>query len=319
MSNAAIWRERAERPAGGSLPRWARPALLTLSVLCALGLAGRFIAEPLMTIHHLNVQSDVPLADDQVLALSGIQAGEHWYTIATAAIEKRLEANPLIRQARVERVFPDTVRLTVWGRQPVALLLAASGGRTLPVLVDGDGVVYRQGASRGDLDVPVISGVMAGSMAFGARLPAAYLSLFSDLRTLKAKAPDLYAQLSEVRVIAATPDAAAQTAQGFDLLLYLTSSPVPVLTRATLDDSVLKYTLMVVDLLSRQGILKDIQELDFRSGDVVYRIGSASTATNADAASAPATVAASAPATVATNAPATVAANAPSTSARNGG
>jgi cell division protein FtsQ len=283
MSNAATWRDRAARPAGGTVRRWVRPALLALTVLCALGLAGRYIAEPLMRIHHVNVHSDVPLADDQVLALSGIQAGEHWYTIATPSVEKRLEANPLIRQARVERVFPDTVRLTVWGRQPVALLLAASGGRTLPVLVDGDGVVYKQGSSREDLDVPVISGLTAGSMAFGARLPAAYLTLFSDLRTLKAKAPALYAQLSEVRVVPASADGAAQAAQGFDLLLYLTSSPVPVLTRAALDDSVLKYTLMVVDLLSRQGILKDIQELDFRSGDVVYTLGSASTALSASA------------------------------------
>jgi cell division protein FtsQ len=286
MSNAATWRERG--PAGGAFVRWARPALLGISVLCALGLAGRFIAEPLMQIRHVTVLSDVPLAEDQVLALSGIQAGEHWYTVGTAAIEKRLEASPLVRQARVERLFPDTVRLTVWGRQPVALLLAASGGRSVPVLVDGDGVIYKLGSARGDLDLPVISGITAGSLALGSRLPAAYLSLFADLRALKAKAPSLYAQLSEVRVV--VPVSGGATAlpggQDFDLLLYLSSSPVPALTRAALDDSVLKYTLMVVDLLSRQGILKDIQELDFRSGDVVYKLGSASPARSTDAANA---------------------------------
>ena len=285
MSNAATWRERAERPAGGAFMRWARPALLVISILCALALAGRFIAEPLMRIRHVAVHSDVPLAEDQVLALSGIQAGEHWYTVGTAAIEKRLEASPLVRQARVERVFPDTVRLTVWGRQPVALLLAASGGRSLPVLVDGDGVIFRLGSTRGDLDLPVVSGITAGSLALGSRLPAAYRSLFADLRALKVKAPSLYAQLSEVRVVPINGGATLQTGgQDFDLLLYLSSSHVPALTRAALDDSVLKYTLMVVDLLSRQGILKDIQELDFRSGDVVYKLGSASTARSTDAA-----------------------------------
>jgi hypothetical protein len=35
---------------------------------------------------------------------------------------------------------------------------------------------------------------------------------------------------------------------------------------------------MVIDLLSRQGLLQDIQELDFRSGDVVYRRGGRATA-----------------------------------------
>ena len=33
-----------------------------------------------------------------------------------------------------------------------------------------------------------------------------------------------------------------------------------------------KYALMTTDLLSRQGVLKDIQELDFRGGDVVYKL-----------------------------------------------
>jgi hypothetical protein len=33
-----------------------------------------------------------------------------------------------------------------------------------------------------------------------------------------------------------------------------------------------KYALMATDLLSRQGVLKDIQELDFRGGDVVYTL-----------------------------------------------
>jgi hypothetical protein len=81
----------------------------------------------------------------------------------------------------------------------------------------------------------------------------------------------------------------------FELLLYLTNSAVPVRVSAGIDESLLKYTLMVLDLLSKQGVLKDIQELDFRSGDVVYRLN--------------------APGTVAGNAPGTVAGNARSTGA----
>jgi hypothetical protein len=37
------------------------------------------------------------------------------------------------------------------------------------------------------------------------------------------------------------------------------------------DENLLKYSLMVMDLLSNQGILRDIVELDFRGADVVYR------------------------------------------------
>ena len=223
-----------------------------------------------MTIRHVTVHSDVPLADDQVLVLSGIQGGEHWYTVSAAAIEKRLEASPLVRRALAEKVFPDTIRLTLWGRQPAALVLAAANGRSFPVLVDEDGVVFKVGTSSADVDLPVVSGLTVGDMSLGAQLPRSSRALFADLRALKDRAPSLYAAVSEVRILA-PEGAAGASPQDLDLLVYLTSSPVPVRARGSIDEGLVKYALMTMDLLSRQGVLKDIQELDFRSGDVVYK------------------------------------------------
>ncbi len=224
-----------------------------------------------MQIRHVLVQSDLPLADDDVLAISGVTGGEHWYTVAASTIEKRLEANPLVRRARVVKVFPDTLRMTVWGRVPAALVLAAAAGRTVPVLVDGDGVVYKIGSTSSEVDLPVISGLSAGDTALGSALPRAYLPLFADLRALREAAPALYALISEVR-IAAAQGAEGQAPVSYDLLLYLTCSPVPIRARGTVDETLLRSTLMVLDLLSRQGVSKNIQELDFRSGDVVYKM-----------------------------------------------
>ena len=250
---------------------WARPLLIALTALCGLILLGRFVGEPLMTIRHVTVHSDVPLADDQVLVLSGIQGGEHWYTVSATEIEKRLAASPLVRRAQAEKVFPDTIRLTLWGRQPAALVLASANGRSFPVLVDEEGVVFKVGSSSADLDLPVVSGLTAGDMGLGAQLPRSCRALFADLRALKKKAPALYAAVSEVRVV--TPDAASGLSpQDLELLVYLTSSPVPIRARGSVDEGLVKYALMALDLLSRQGVLKDIQELDFRSGDVVYKL-----------------------------------------------
>ncbi len=150
-----------------SAAHWARPVLIALTAVCGLVLLARFVAEPLMTIRHVTVHSDVPLADDQVLVLSGIQGGEHWYTVSASAIEKRLEASPLVRRAQAEKVFPDTIRLTLWGRQPAALVLATADGRSFPVLVDEEGVVFKVGSTSADLDLPVVSGLAVGDMALG--------------------------------------------------------------------------------------------------------------------------------------------------------
>jgi cell division protein FtsQ len=281
MSNAVLLRgqsaPREDKPALKNPPsaaQWARPLLIVITTLCGLVLAARFVGEPLMTIRHVTVHSDVPLADDQVLALSGIQSGEHWYTVSTPGIEKKLEASPLVRRAQVERIFPDTIRVTLWGRQPAALVLASADGRSLPVLVDEEGVVFKVGTSSADIDLPVVSGLTAGDMALGAQLPRAYRALFADLRAIREKAPALCATLSEVKVVSS--GSADLAPQDLELLVYLTASPVPIRARGSIDEGLVKYALMAVDLLSRQGILKDIQELDFRSGDVVYKLGARS-------------------------------------------
>ncbi len=115
-------------------------------------------------------------------------------------------------------------------------------------------------------------------MRLGSALPRAYAPLLADLRALRESEPALAALLSEVRVaeiggVGSAVDGRAPPATGeSDLVLYLTTAAVPVRTRGPVDAGLVKYTLMVVDLLSKQGLLSDIQELDFRSGQVVYRM-----------------------------------------------
>ena len=123
--------------------RLARPILLCLITLCALFLLARYAVLPVLTVRHIIFQSDVALSEDELLAISGLQGTAYWHSLDTEKVRRRLEAYPLIRKAVVEKVFPDTVRMTVWGRQAVALVLADMGGRSLPVLVDDEGVVFK--------------------------------------------------------------------------------------------------------------------------------------------------------------------------------
>jgi cell division protein FtsQ len=104
------------------------------------------------------------------------------------------------------------------------------------------------------------------------------VALLADLAELAARAPALFRAVSEVRLESA-PGASALGAGaapaplgGSEFLLYLVSSRVPVRARGSLDERLLQYSLMALELLSGQGILDDIQELDFRGGEVVYRM-----------------------------------------------
>jgi cell division protein FtsQ len=279
MSNLAAVRHRGGT--AGRIPRVATALLIALTAGIAAFFLVRYAALPLLTIRTVVLAGDAPFPRDEALRLAGLAPVEYWPTVPCAQIQGRLEASPLVRRARVERVFPSTLRLVVDRRLPSALVLAQSGGRTVPLLVDGDGYVFKVGESGAELDLPVISGIPAGEMRLGAALPRAYVPLLADLRALREREPGLAALLSEVRVAgdpgAGGPGAvdgarAAGAAGEQDLVLYLTTAGVPVRVRGPVDASLVKYTLMVMDLLSKQGLLGDIQELDFRSGQVVYRM-----------------------------------------------
>jgi cell division protein FtsQ len=277
VSSVYTFREGADDPsdsrygngARSNAARFGRPLLLCLTAACALFLLARYVVLPVITIRHIVLTSDVSLSEDELLAISGLQGTTYWHSLATETVRQRLEAYPLIRKARVEKIFPDTVRMTVWARQPVALVLADMGGRSLPVLVDDEGVVFKVCSTSAELDLPVVSGLPPGDASLGERLPGAYVPLFAQLRSLREKSPSLARLVSEVKIV---PHAPAAPDSKYDLLIYLTTSTVPILAAGTIDESLLRYSLMVLDLLSNQGVLKNIQELDFRGGDVVYRL-----------------------------------------------
>ncbi len=293
MSNAFALREKNSGEAGFSIGRILSVVAVLAAGGLALCLAAWIFVLPLTAIKRVIVESDVPLSEREILAQSGLSGSEHYHSIDTAPIARRLEMNPLVRRARVEKVFPDALRVVIRGREPAALVIAQAAGRSVPVLVDRDGYVFKVGASGEEVDLPEVSGLSVGEVTLGAALPQGYRRLFADLAALKARSPSLYRLISEVRVVSVVsgsqarpaavnadpkvprepldPRRTSSAAGQCELLLYLLPSPVRIRARGGVDENLLKYSLMVLDLLSNQGILRDIVELDFRGADVVYR------------------------------------------------
>jgi cell division protein FtsQ len=256
-------------------------SLLAAGLICLL--FARFLVMPLAAIKRIVVESDLSLTEKEILAQGGFAGGENYFTLSTIRIQQRLEANPLVLKAQVAKIFPDTIRIVLHRREPTALVLADADGRTIPVLIDREGFVFKVGVSSADVDLPVISGLSVGETGLGVKLPEAYRSLFADLAALKEKSPALYGLISEVRVVGMWGGSSTETAAvapdsrrtssavgNRELLLYFLSSPVRIRIAGSFDDNLLKYSLMVMDLLSKQGLLRDIEELDFRGTDVVY-------------------------------------------------
>ena len=157
-------------------------------------------------------------------------------TTATVWVEleplaRRVEADPLVATAKVERRLPGTLVVTVVEKVPVALVPARGGFRAY----DRAGTALPLEPNRVAVDLPVL-----------AARDTALLRLLGELRD---SVPDVYARLSEVR----------RTGKR-ELVLRLTT--VPVRAMADVRASRLADIIPVEQDLARRGAR--VVELDLR-------------------------------------------------------
>ena len=276
MSNVAAVRSPA--PALRAL----RLAAVVLAALGAAWLVARVAAGPLLAVRRVLVAGESPLPEAEVLAAAGIRTGEPLLGLdpdGRARAPRGAAAGPPRRGARAVPRHGAFDAGTARGG-------GARGGRERrpePARARGRRRHHlRPGAQRR-------GGGPARAVGHPPRRSRSRLVGRRRLR-LAARGPRgsrralARAFPCGVRGAAGVDDSRGgrggsrgrgsrrESIAGPEFLLYLVSSPVPVRARGSLDERLLQYSLMAQELLSKQGILDDIQELDFRGGEVVYRM-----------------------------------------------
>ncbi|HKS25942.1 MAG TPA: FtsQ-type POTRA domain-containing protein [Thermoanaerobaculia bacterium] len=115
--------------------------------------------------------------------------GMNLFKLDIARVRRDLGALAWVRRVDIEAKIPDTLRIRIAERTPVALVLSDG-----PVhYVDDDGVTFAElSTAVGDNDLPIISNARGSELARCVAL----------LRDLRARDPQLYARVSEIRPIA---------------------------------------------------------------------------------------------------------------------
>jgi cell division protein FtsQ len=88
-----------------------------------------------------------------LIAVAGVTKGERLLGISTETAANRISALPWIAEAKVERILPSTLRISVVERRPAMVVMSGTG----PYLVDPAGMVLDQGTENllRLVDVPV--------------------------------------------------------------------------------------------------------------------------------------------------------------------
>lgn len=239
--------------------------IIVLSVVALALVIFRIAIVPNIVLKKIKVNSDMDLSDNEILSLAGIDAGQYYYNIDKAAIKKRLESYPAVRRASVEKIFPDKLQLYLYGRNAVAISVLNVKEKSVPVAIDGDGVIFESGDELKSWDLPVISGVRFDSVELGTHFPEALDPLLTDLDVLKKKSRSLYDMISEIQV-------EKRGVEGYDLVLFLRNYPVKAVVGRKLNSDILKSIIMVFDVLKQQKLMDKIGEVDFRAKEIVYRL-----------------------------------------------
>lgn len=265
MSEILTFKTSRRKDAEQFLNKLMRLIIVLLFLFLAADLLFHYLIAPKLRIKNIIVKSDIPLSRQEVLTIAGIDGKEDYFSLKGDVIKNNLEAYPLVREARVEKVFPDTLRLDIKGRRALFISLADTGKGSFPVAIDEEGVIFQSGSSIKEWDLPLISGLKFNELELGATLPRMLDSLFAEVTQMRTAYPDLFRLISEIQIVPLSP-------ASFELLLYPLSFTVRVRLAGSIDGTVLKNALLVLDLLKREGISEKVKEIDFRTGEVVYRI-----------------------------------------------
>ncbi|MAG13930.1 MAG: cell division protein FtsQ [Spirochaetales bacterium] len=240
--------------------------IAALAFILTLELVFHLIVSPRLRVTHLRVFADrgLGLSDAEVLELAGIQGNEYFYAIDEANISKKISEYAPIKTATVKKEFPNTLKISVFPRTPLVLSLATLSGSSVPIALDEEGVVFQIGPSVYNHNLPVISGLTFQEVSLGQRVHRTLLGALEDLYALRATSPTLFSLISEIKFV-------KKNRTSFEVLLFPRDYRVRVRIGTRIDADLLREILLVLDVFSKQGIIKNLVEIDFRTDKAVAR------------------------------------------------
>jgi cell division protein FtsQ len=112
---------------------WGLLSVCVLAVLCVIAWF-----TPALSVRTVRIEGAVAVPEQQVRDLLEIPSGRSMLRIDTNAVARRVVSIPKVRSARVQRIFPSTVRVTVVERAAVLYYDSPQGAH----LLDADGVEF---------------------------------------------------------------------------------------------------------------------------------------------------------------------------------
>ena len=124
--------------------------------------------------------------------------GENLYLLEDIAVRERLLQDPRVKDVRVLRIFPSTLKVIVEERLPIAFLQTAQNEH---FLIDDQGVLLEKIANTNELDLPVFCEIGINNLTLGQEVSDTNFQILLDVyRILKMKYTDFLACVKELYI-----------------------------------------------------------------------------------------------------------------------
>ncbi|HEX9187130.1 MAG TPA: FtsQ-type POTRA domain-containing protein [Vicinamibacteria bacterium] len=177
-------------------------AVALLAVVGAWTAWQRVFASERLRVVRLEVRGSHFLSEGEVRDLASPAVGESILALDIEALKARLRASPWVRDATVTRALPDTVRLEIHERVPLAL---AELDRLYLMDADG-GLIDIYGPRTGAFDLPIVRGLVGVEEESRRGRARRAGVLLADLAELGSEVSEVYVEPSgDLRVVLRGP------------------------------------------------------------------------------------------------------------------
>ncbi len=186
-----------------------------------------------------------------------------WFDFDVNQAVAILSSEAGIDHVSVEKRFPDKIFVNIDEREPVAVTFVMENGRSAPVQIDKNGVLFpsKHLPASEDEVLPIVSGLPVEYMSKGMRIPVKYRPLIEEISKISELPQKYFASISEICVL-------PKDSGNYELALIPSQTKVKVLTDRALNEDALKYMMVVLDVVKQIGT--DVSEVDLRYGSVSY-------------------------------------------------
>jgi cell division protein FtsQ len=161
----------------------------------------------------VRVEKQVRVSEEEIVALSDVTMGGNIFELDLERIGRKIEENPWVFSARVQRLFPRSVVIQVEERSPMAVI-------NLDYLyyVDGRGEIFKVLEAQDSLDYPVLTGLEREDL----------LARPEESRRQLQGMMGLIDELAGRRIFALSEVSEIHLDQGGEIVLYTCNGGIPV-------------------------------------------------------------------------------------------